>query len=116
MLSTMMNVPLTTAAILRHGERVNATARVRTLGPDGSVRSGTFADVGRRSAQLAHALLAHQLHHRLRIRQAIGLAAPTLVIRLTAVAHMLASPLHAQPCDEVLREDLPKGFFTTRTP
>ena len=58
MLSTMMNVPLTTAAILRHGERVNATARVRTLGPDGSVRSGTFADVGRRSAQLAHALLA----------------------------------------------------------
>lgn len=24
---------------------------------------------------------------------------------------MLASPFHAQPCDEVLQEDLPKGIF-----
>lgn len=53
-----MNIPLTTAAILRHGSRVHATARVRTLQPDGSVKVGTFADVGRRSAQLAHALRA----------------------------------------------------------
>ena len=67
-------------------------------------------------AWLTHALLAYQLHHRLRVREAIGLAAPTLVVRLTAVAHMLASPLHAQPCDEFLRENLPKGFFTMRTP
>ncbi len=58
MQSTMMNVQLTTAAILRHGARVHATARVRTLQPDGSVRTGTFAEVGRRSAQLAHALRA----------------------------------------------------------
>ncbi|KRE98959.1 MULTISPECIES: long-chain fatty acid--CoA ligase [Nocardioides] len=58
MQSTMMNIPLTTAAILRHGSRVHATARVRTLQPDGSVKVGTFADVGRRSAQLAHALRA----------------------------------------------------------
>ena len=75
-----------------------------------------MVQLARAYAWLAHALLAYQLHHRLRIRQAIGLAAPTLVVRLTAVAHMLASPLHAQPCDEVLREDLPKGFFTMRTP
>jgi fatty-acyl-CoA synthase len=54
----MMNVQLTTAAILRHGARVHPTARVRTLQPDGSVRTGTFAEVGRRSAQLAHALRA----------------------------------------------------------
>jgi fatty-acyl-CoA synthase len=54
----MMDVPLTTAAILRHGERVHATARVRTLQPDGSIKIGTFAEVGRRSAQLAHALRA----------------------------------------------------------
>lgn len=58
MRSTMMDVPLTTAAILRHGERVHATARVRTLQPDGSIKIGTFAEVGRRSAQLAHALRA----------------------------------------------------------
>src|SRR3546814_16883451 len=56
MQSTMMNVPLTTAAILRHGSRVHPTARVRTMQPDGSVKVGTFADVARRSAQLAHAL------------------------------------------------------------
>jgi len=58
MRSTMMDVPLTTAAILRHGERVHATARVRTLQADESTKTGTFAEVGRRSAQLAHALRA----------------------------------------------------------
>ena len=56
MQSTMMNVPLTTAAILRHGSSVHGTASVRTLQPDGTVKVGTFAEVGRRSAQLAHAL------------------------------------------------------------
>ena len=69
-----------------------------------------------RYAGLTHALLAHQLNYRLRIRLAISLAPPALVVRLAAVAHVLASPLHAQHRDEVLREDLPKGFFTTRTP
>lgn len=58
MQSTMMNVQLTTAAILRHGASVHGAARVRTLQPDGSVKIGTFAQVGRRSAQLAHALRA----------------------------------------------------------
>jgi len=58
MRSTMMTIPLTTAAILRHGEQVHPTARVRTLQPDGSVKVGTFAELGRRSAQLAHALRA----------------------------------------------------------
>ena len=58
MQSTMMDVPLTTAAIMRHGSTVHATATVRTLQPDGSVKVGTFAEVGRRAAQLAHALKA----------------------------------------------------------
>ena len=75
-----------------------------------------MVQLARAYAWLTHALLAYQLHHRLRVREAIGLAAPTLVVRLTAVAHVLASPLHAQPCDKVLREDLPKSFFTMRTP
>jgi len=56
MLSTMMNVPLTTSAILRHGSSVHGSATVRTLQPDGSVKVGTFAEVGRRAAQLANAL------------------------------------------------------------
>lgn len=56
MQSTMMDVPLTTTAILRHGSSVHGSATVRTLQPDGSVKLGTFAEVGRRAAQLAHAL------------------------------------------------------------
>jgi hypothetical protein len=39
-----------------------------------------------------------------------------LVIRLAAHPNVLTSPGHAQPFDEALCEDLPKGFFTTRTP
>ncbi|MBF6278390.1 MULTISPECIES: long-chain fatty acid--CoA ligase [Nocardia] len=56
MQSTMMNVSLTTAAILRHGASVHGSASVRTLQADGTVKVGTFADVARRSAQLANAL------------------------------------------------------------
>lgn len=58
MQSTMMDVPLTTAAILRHGSSVHGSATVRTLQPDGTVKVGTFAEVGRRAAQLANALKA----------------------------------------------------------
>jgi hypothetical protein len=43
-------------------------------------------------------------------------ARETLVVRLSAHAPVLASLAHAQACDEALREDLPKGFFTIRTP
>jgi fatty-acyl-CoA synthase len=46
----MMNVPLSTAAIVRHGVRVHDTARFRTLQTDGSIKTGTFGEVGRRSA------------------------------------------------------------------
>ena len=65
---------------------------------------------------LAHTLVAHQLHHGLCLLGALCLAPAPLVVRLAAQPHVLASPLHAQSLDERLIEDLPKGFFTTRTP
>jgi hypothetical protein len=40
----------------------------------------------------------------------------TLIVRLATQAPVLASPAHTEPLDELLREDLPKGFFTTLTP
>lgn len=57
MQSTMMDSPLTTTAVMRHGAGVHGTSRVRTLMPDGTVRVGTYAEVAARAAQLAHALL-----------------------------------------------------------
>lgn len=55
MLSTMQDVPLTVARILRHGIAVHADAQVVTwTGAEPDRRS--FAEVGARSAQLAHAL------------------------------------------------------------
>jgi len=47
---------------------------------------------------------------------ALGASLLALVERLATDAHELASHHHAQPFDEVLRDDLPEGFFTTRTP
>jgi hypothetical protein len=44
------------------------------------------------------------------------LASQPLVIRLSAYSDMVASPANAQALNELLREDLPKGFFTTLTP
>lgn len=56
MRSTMQDWPLTVAAIVRHGAAVHARRRVLTLQPDGSTRVATFAEIGERAAQLAHAL------------------------------------------------------------
>jgi fatty-acyl-CoA synthase len=58
MKSTMMDFPLTVSAVLRHGATVHGYRRVRTLNPDGSCRTATYAEVGARAAQLAHALRA----------------------------------------------------------
>jgi fatty-acyl-CoA synthase len=55
MRSTMQDFPLTIGSILRHGSTVHPTAEVVTATTDGS-RSETFADLGRRAAQLAHGL------------------------------------------------------------
>ena len=56
MRSTMLDVPLTTAAITRHGTTVHGrTGEVVTLTADG-VRRASYAEIGRNTAQLAHAL------------------------------------------------------------
>ena len=55
MQSTMQDAPLQIAQILRHGSNVHGDAEVVTWTGDGS-RRRTYAEVGRRCAQLAHAL------------------------------------------------------------
>ena len=54
--STMQNWPLAVSAILRHGTAAYGGRRVFTRRNDGSVRTATFAEIGQRAAQLAHAL------------------------------------------------------------
>ncbi|MGZ4595589.1 MAG: AMP-binding protein, partial [Actinomycetes bacterium] len=55
MRSTMQDVPLSIATIVRYGTTVHGSAEVITSTGDGT-RRATYADVGRRAAQLAHAL------------------------------------------------------------
>ena len=55
MLSTMQDAPLSIAQLLRHGSTVHGTAEVVTWTDDGP-RRRSYADVGTRCAQLAHAL------------------------------------------------------------
>jgi fatty-acyl-CoA synthase len=55
MRSTMQDVPLSIATIVRYGTTVHGSSEVITSTGDG-VRRATYADVGRRAAQLAHAL------------------------------------------------------------
>jgi fatty-acyl-CoA synthase len=55
MRSTMMDVPLSVARILRHGSTAHARSEIVTWTDDGPRRT-TFADVGRDAARLAHAL------------------------------------------------------------
>ncbi|MER5974116.1 long-chain fatty acid--CoA ligase [Streptomyces sp. NPDC002055] len=56
MLSTMQDVPLTVSRILRHGSTVHARSQVTTWTSEGSPERRSFAEIGARSAQLAHAL------------------------------------------------------------
>ena len=55
MRSTMQETPLSIATILNFGATVFGTSEVATYTGDGA-RTATFAEIGRRSAQLAHAL------------------------------------------------------------
>ncbi|NKR31745.1 long-chain-fatty-acid--CoA ligase [Rhodococcus hoagii] len=55
MLSTMNDLPLSIAQLMRHGSTVHADAEVVTWTEAGA-RRRTYAEVGRRCAQLAHAL------------------------------------------------------------
>lgn len=56
MLSTMQDVPLTVPRILRHGATVHGKSEVITWTGEGEPHRRTFAEIGARSAQLAHAL------------------------------------------------------------
>ncbi|KRV47427.1 long-chain fatty acid--CoA ligase [Wenjunlia vitaminophila] len=56
MQSTMQDVPLLVSRILRHGSTIHGRARVTTWTGEDEPHRRSFADVGARSAQLAHAL------------------------------------------------------------
>ncbi|MCY0959585.1 long-chain fatty acid--CoA ligase [Streptomyces sp. H27-H5] len=56
MFSTMQDAPLTVSRILRHGVRVHGSSSVITWTGSGAARRRSFAEVGARAAQLAHAL------------------------------------------------------------
>src|SRR6185369_15413806 len=59
MRSTMMAVPLQVSRILQHGSTVHGGAEVVTwTGAESGPRRTTYAEVGRKAAQLAHALRA----------------------------------------------------------
>src|SRR4051812_41940916 len=59
MRSTMMPTPLQVSRILEHGRSVHSGAEVVTwAGPEAAPRRMTYGEVGRKSAQLAHALRA----------------------------------------------------------
>ena len=75
-----------------------------------------MVQLARAKAGLTQSLGENQLHHPLVALAHLVLAVQSLVIRLAAHADVTASPDNAQALDELLREDLPKGFFTTRTP
>src|SRR3954453_5668240 len=55
MRSTMQETPLTISTLLTFGSTVYGTSKVHTVTADG-LRTATFAEVGERAAQLAHAL------------------------------------------------------------
>jgi fatty-acyl-CoA synthase len=55
--STMQDVPLSVASILRHGQQVFGDSTIVTVG-EGSSRRATFADVAANAARLAHGLRA----------------------------------------------------------
>ena len=55
MRSTMQETPLSIATLVRYGTTVHGSSEVITWTGEGA-RSATYAEVGRRAAQLAHAL------------------------------------------------------------
>ncbi|MER6089043.1 long-chain fatty acid--CoA ligase [Streptomyces bluensis] len=56
MLSTMQDVPLLISRILSHGSALHGTSQVTTWAGEGEPHRRTFAEIGDRAAQLAHAL------------------------------------------------------------
>lgn len=56
MYSTMQDVPLNVSRILQHGRTVHGASTVTTWTGEGEPHRRTFAEIGDRAAQLAHAL------------------------------------------------------------
>ena len=56
MLSTMQDVPLLISRILAHGSTIHGTSQVTTWTGEAEPHRRSFAEVGDRAAQLAHAL------------------------------------------------------------
>ncbi|WP_156727919.1 long-chain fatty acid--CoA ligase [Streptomyces apocyni] len=56
MLSTMQDVPLTVTRLLRHGSTIHGTSQVTTWTGEGEPQRRSYAEIGSRAAQLAHAL------------------------------------------------------------
>ncbi|MFF3308286.1 long-chain fatty acid--CoA ligase [Streptomyces sp. NPDC002952] len=55
-LSTMQDVPLLISRIVTHGARVHGTSQVTTWTGEGAPQRRSYAEIGDRTAQLAHAL------------------------------------------------------------
>ncbi|WP_432034493.1 long-chain fatty acid--CoA ligase [Streptomyces antibioticus] len=55
-LSTMQDVPLLISRILTHGSKIHGTSQVTTWTGEGEAHRRSFAEIGDRAAQLAHAL------------------------------------------------------------
>ncbi|NGO78947.1 long-chain fatty acid--CoA ligase [Streptomyces sp. YC504] len=56
MLSTMQDVPLTVTRLLMHGSTIHGTSQVTTWTGEAEPHRRSFAEIGARTAQLAHAL------------------------------------------------------------
>lgn len=56
MLSTMQDVPLLISRILNHGSTIHGASQVTTWTGDGEPERRSYAEIGARAAQLAHAL------------------------------------------------------------
>ncbi|MBB6415856.1 acyl-CoA synthetase (AMP-forming)/AMP-acid ligase II [Streptomyces sp. AK010] len=56
MLSTMQDVPLLISRILTHGSTIHGTSQVTTWTGEDEPHRRSFAEIGVRAAQLAHAL------------------------------------------------------------
>ncbi|SCD80192.1 fatty-acyl-CoA synthase [Streptomyces sp. di188] len=56
MLSTMQDVPLLISRILTHGSSIHGTSQVITWTGEGDPQRRSYAEIGSRAAQLAHAL------------------------------------------------------------
>ena len=61
MRSTMMDVPLLVSSLLQHAARYHGETEVVSRSTEGPIHRSTYAEVWRRSQQLAHALAGHGL-------------------------------------------------------